>query len=112
MEQSIEANNSSNKESTGIDNDTSTFESDNEDFYFESDHLALRGNADYRAVLRAIVVLEAQKIEAGKHIDIIAAAAKKAMNNIDSFVQNLASGTKLDLPGPIDIENVRNASIN
>lgn len=82
------------------------FEPDNEDFYFESDHLALRGNADYRAVLRAIVVLEAQRIEAGKHIDKIAAVQKQALSDPETFVKRLASGEKLDLPGPLNITTV------
>lgn len=80
---------------------------DNHDFYFESDHLALRGNADYRSVLRTIVMLEAQRIEAAKHIDIIAAAEKVALNNPELFVQNLATGVKLDVPGPLNIIGVR-----
>lgn len=86
--------------------ETSAYDSDNEDFYFESDHLALRGNADYRAVLRAIVILEAQKIEAAKHIDKIAATQKEALNDPEAFVQKLASGVKLDLPGRINISTV------
>lgn len=84
---------------------------DNEDFYFESDHLALRGNADYRAVLRAIVVLEAQRIEAGKHIDSLAAAEKVALNNPEAFVKRLESGEKLDLPVPLNITTVCTACV-
>lgn len=85
---------------------TSSCEIPDDDFYFESDHLALRGNADYRAVLRAIVVLESQKIEAGKHIDMLAASKKAALENPLDFVKHLSEGKKLDLPGPIIIENV------
>lgn len=92
--------------------DNNDFEPDNEDFYFESDHLALRGNADYRAVLRAIVVLEAQRIEAGKHIDKIATAQKQALNDPETFVKHLASGEKLDLPGPLNITTVSVISIS
>lgn len=92
--------------------DNNEFEPDNEDFYFESDHLALRGNADYRAVLRAIVVLEAQRIEAGKHIDKIAAAQKQALSDPETFVKRLASGEKLDLPGPLNITTVSVISIS
>lgn len=84
----------------------SAYESDNEDFYFESDHLALRGNADYRAVLRAIVILEAQRIEAGKHIDKISATEKEALDDPEAFVQKLANGITLDLPGPLNITTV------
>lgn len=92
---------SSNNEDIDISSD-----SVNEEFFFESDHLALRGNADYRAVLRALVVLEAQKIEAGKHIDLIATAKKDALDDPSTLAKNLASGEVLNLPGPINIENV------
>lgn len=86
---------------------TSSCDPPNEEFFFESDHLALRGNADYRAVLRAIVVLESQKIEAGKHIDMLAASKKAALDDPMAFVKRLSEGKKLDVPGPIIIENVR-----
>lgn len=81
--------------------------SDNEDFYFESDHLALRGNPDYRSVLRTIVILEAQRIEAAKHIDRIAQVKIRAMQDPEEFIKVLAMGDHLDLPGPINIQNVR-----
>lgn len=80
--------------------------SDNEDFYFESDHLALRGNADYRAVLRTIVILEAQRIEAAKHIDQIATVQKRALANSEEFLKEVTSAEPLNLPGPINIQNV------
>jgi hypothetical protein len=34
------------------------------EFYFESDHLALKGNADYLNLLKTIAILEAQRIKA------------------------------------------------
>jgi hypothetical protein len=34
------------------------------DFYFESDHLALKGNADYLNLLKTIAILEAQRTKA------------------------------------------------
>lgn len=88
--------------------DDDEYDSDNEDFYFESDHLALRGNADYRAVLRTIVILEAQRIEAAKHIDKISQAHRNALNDPEDFLRKLVSKEGLDLPAPINIQNVRN----
>lgn len=35
-------------------------------FYFESDHLALKGNKDYSDVLKTIFILEAQQSRAVK----------------------------------------------
>lgn len=81
-------------------------EENDDEFYFESDHLALRGNADYRSVLRTIVILEAQKIEAAKHIDQIAETQRNALNDPEIFIKKLASGESLNLPKSIDIQNV------
>lgn len=82
------------------------YNSDNEEFYFESDHLPLRGNSDYRVVLRAIVILEAQRIEAAKHIDNISGAQKKALQDPEQFLKKLTSTEGLELPGAINIQNV------
>ena len=38
------------------DDDTGTY-------YFESDHVALKGNPDYQLMLRTVAVLEAQRIQ-------------------------------------------------
>lgn len=86
--------------------DDDEYNSDNEDFYFESDHLPLRGNSDYRAVLRTIVILEAQRIEAAKHIDKIVQEQQKALRDPEDFLKKLTSKTGLELPGTIDIQNV------
>lgn len=82
------------------------YNSDGDEFYFESDHLALRGNSDYRSLLRTIVILEAQKIEAVKHIDQICEAHRIATSDPETFVTRLASGEKLNVPRPINIQNV------
>lgn len=37
---------------------------ENDLFYFESDHVAIKGNKDYSELLKTIVVLEAQKTKA------------------------------------------------
>lgn len=82
------------------------YNSDGDEFYFESDHLALRGNSDYRSLLRTIVILEAQKIEATKHIDRICEAHRIAKSDPETFVAKLSSGEKLNVPGTINIQNV------
>lgn len=88
------------------DDSDDEYNSDNEDFYFESDHLALRGNPDYRIALRTIIILEAQRIEAAKHIDQIAEVKRQALRDPEGFIKTLASGESLDVPGPINIQNV------
>lgn len=35
-----------------------------DEFYFESDHLALKENKDYRALLKTIVMLQVQRTQA------------------------------------------------
>lgn len=86
-----------------LDDETSD---DDEEYFFESDHLALRGNSDYRAVLRTIVILETQRIEAAKHIDRIAEVHNMALSDPERFVQRLASKEPLHLPGPINVQSV------
>lgn len=95
-----------------IDDDANAGECSGEDdeFFFESDHLALRGNADYRAVLRTIVILEAQRIEATKHIDRIAEVQRDAMRDPEEFLKRLQSGQSLELPGRISIQEVSDHS--
>lgn len=89
-----------------MDTSDDEYSSGDDEFYFESDHLALRGNSDYRSLLRTIVILEAQKIEATKHIDQISEAHRIASRDPETFVARLASGEKLNVPGPINIQNV------
>lgn len=94
------------------DSDNDEYNSENEEFYFESDHLALRGNSDYRAVLRTIVVLESQRIEVAKHIDKIAEMKRRALQDPSEFIKKLASGQNLDISGPINIQNVSKSITN
>lgn len=82
-------------------------ETEQDDFYFESDHVALRGNKDYSAVLRTIAILQAQMVQATKDIDKIGAAEAKALEDPESFIKQLANGEKIDIPGPINIIEVR-----
>lgn len=86
--------------------DDEEYSSDNEEFYFESDHLPLRGNSDYRAVLRSIVILEAQRIEVTKHIEKMVQVQKKALRDPEDFLKKLTSEEGLELPRQIDIHNV------
>lgn len=94
------------------DFDDDEYHSESEEFYFESDHLALRGNSDYRAVLRTIVVLESQRIEVAKHIDRIAEMKRRALQDPSGFIKKLSSGQSLVISGPINIQNVSENIIN
>ncbi|CAH0722321.1 unnamed protein product, partial [Brenthis ino] len=67
------------------------------EFAFETDHLALRGNSDYSELLKYIVHLEAQKINALKDIENLADAERKALEDPLAFVEDLKSG-KINFP--------------
>lgn len=66
-------------------------ESDGE-FAFETDHLALRGNKDYCELLKYIVKLESQKVNALKDIEELSEQQNKALDDPITFVQNLKLG--------------------
>ncbi|XP_066600529.1 ZZ-type zinc finger-containing protein 3-like [Prorops nasuta] len=85
-----------------IDN-TEKYREDEEaegEFYFESDHLALKGNKDYISLLKTIVILEAQRTQAIKDLDELLSAHAKALKDPISFVAQLQSGDLPELPGP------------
>lgn len=63
-----------------------------DEFAFETDHLALRGNKDYCNLLKYIVKLEAQKIKALKDIEDLAEAKRNALDDPLTFIGNLKSG--------------------
>ncbi|KAG4077490.1 hypothetical protein HA402_002917 [Bradysia odoriphaga] len=77
--------------------------SDADQFYFESDHLAFRGNADYTSVLRTLAILQTQKIQAANDIEKLAKAEKAALENPEEFIRKLSRGEMNELPGPIAI---------
>ncbi|XP_055382664.1 ZZ-type zinc finger-containing protein 3 [Condylostylus longicornis] len=80
---------------------------DNEEFYFESDHLALRGNSDYTSVLRTLIVLEAQRVQAAKDLEELAEIRKKALDDPILFVQSL-SKNEIEFPKSINIAEIPN----
>lgn len=82
-----------------------TDEEENE-FYFESDHLALKGNKDYTAFLKTIVILEAQRTQAIKDLDKLTSVRSKALKNPISFVAQLQNSDLPELPGPQKIAEI------
>ena len=58
-------------------------------FYFESDHIALRENADYKSLTRAVVQLEAQRIKAISDLDTLYTVQRQAIENPINFVDKL-----------------------
>lgn len=80
-------------------------EEDNE-FYFESDHLALKGNKDYSAFLKTIVVLEAQRVQAIEDLDKLMSVRTEALKDPISFVARLQNDDLPELPGPQKIAEI------
>lgn len=74
---------------------------DNEDhFYFESDHLALKANDDYRNMLKTIIMLQAQRTQAIKDLDELLMAKKKALEDPIGYVNKMQTEGLPEYPGP------------
>lgn len=87
------------------ENDQPLSDPEDDEFFFESDHLALRGNADYTAVLRTIAILQTQRMLVTKNIDILAAAESRALDDPVAFARQVKTG-ELQLPGPISVADL------
>ncbi|XP_014606626.1 PREDICTED: ZZ-type zinc finger-containing protein 3 [Polistes canadensis] len=81
-------------------------EEEEREFYFESDHLALKGNKNYTSLLKTIVILEAQRTQAIEDLDKLYDARSKAMKDPISFVAQLQSGDLPELPRPQKIADI------
>lgn len=76
------------------------------EFYFESDHLALKGNKDYTTLLKTIVILEAQRTQAIEDLDKLLAIRSKALKDPISFVAQIQNGELPELPGPQKVAEI------
>lgn len=79
--------------------EVSPSESDDAEYFFESDHLALKGNKDYTALLKTIVILEAQRTQGIADLDKLLEVQTNAIKDPISFVARLQDGDVLELPG-------------
>lgn len=79
---------------------------ENSEFYFESDHLALRNNKDYLSLLKTVVTLEALRIKSLEDLDTLISCRKKALNDPLSFAKQLQNGCHLELPGSRKIPDI------
>lgn len=77
------------------------------EYCFETDQLALKGNTDYQALLRTLVVLEGQRIIAVQNLEKLIPLKKEALENPLAFVEKLQKGEKIDFPTPQVIAEVR-----
>lgn len=79
---------------------------DEGEYFFESDHLALKGNKDYTALLKTIVILEAQRTQGIADLDKLLEVQATAIQDPISFVARLQDGDILELPGPQKIAEI------
>ncbi|XP_070176347.1 ZZ-type zinc finger-containing protein 3-like isoform X2 [Littorina saxatilis] len=77
-------------------------------YCFESDHVALKGNPDYHALLRTICILESQRSKALDDLDLLHDAQEKVLQDPIAFVDKLQRGADLGmkLPGPQKIASL------
>lgn len=80
-------------------------ESEKSLFYFESDQLPLRGNADYSLLLRTLATLESQRSYVAKEIDELARLKKCYMENPEEFLKNVKEDS-LGIPNSIETAEV------
>lgn len=89
-----------------VDDQAENDETEDGEFYFESDHLALKGNKDYTALLKAIVILEAQRTQGIADLDKLLEVQATAIKDPISFVARLQDGDVLELPGAQKIADI------
>ncbi|GAB1607753.1 ZZ-type zinc finger-containing protein 3-like [Argonauta hians] len=70
----------------------------NNPYYFESDHTALRCNADYCSLLKTLCRLESQRIKALQDIDQLYKCQETALKDPIAFVEKLQRGEDLNFP--------------
>jgi hypothetical protein len=75
-------------------------------FYFESDHVALKGNADYQSFLKTVCILEAQRMKAIDDLDKLVKAQQDALKDPIAFVRKLQNKEDLKLPKPLNVAEV------
>lgn len=91
-----------NIEVSGMDNS-----SDKEDeFFFESSHLALRNNSDYLKLIKHLTVLCAKRIQIQQDIEHISRVKQKAIDDPLMFIESLKIEA-LNLPQQVQISEVR-----
>ncbi|CAN7977257.1 unnamed protein product [Ixodes persulcatus] len=78
------------------------------EFFFESDHLALRGNADYRNVLKTLAVLEAQRVQVIRDIEQLIQVREQALSDPIRFVERLQKKEDVGIPLPQTVPQIPN----
>ncbi|XP_018567409.1 ZZ-type zinc finger-containing protein 3 [Anoplophora glabripennis] len=77
-------------------------------FYFESDHLALKGNKDYCDVLKTLVILTAQHKKAIQDFNQVVQIRKNALQDPFYTLQRIQNGEGLGVPARIELPKIPN----
>ena len=80
-----------------MDEEDCSFDKINEPYFFESDHVALKENSDYRGLLHTIALLEAQRQQAAEDIETLYKAKDAALADPLNFVKRLQKGDNLGI---------------
>ncbi|XP_025829618.1 ZZ-type zinc finger-containing protein 3-like [Agrilus planipennis] len=67
-------------------------------FYFESDHLAIKGNKDYSEILKTLFVLEAQRERAIKDYEKVVEIQKQALSDPLPFIEKIKNKEDVGIP--------------
>lgn len=81
-------------------------EEQDDEFFFETSHLALRCNSDYLKLIKHLTVLCKNRIQVKNDIELLTATHKQALLNPSLFVEQLRKGS-LNLPATLVIPEVR-----
>ncbi|XP_046567444.1 LOW QUALITY PROTEIN: ZZ-type zinc finger-containing protein 3-like [Haliotis rubra] len=95
-------------ESSNHDNTDVRMEEEDSCYMFESDRAALKGNSDYRELLKTITKLEAQRSQAIKDMEALQEAQEEALKDPIKFVEKLQQGVKFNFPQQQEIAQVPN----
>lgn len=87
-----------------------SYETISQPYYFESDHVALKENCDYRNLLHTIALLEAQRQKTAQDIETLYKAQDVAMAEPLQFVKKLQKGENLGFPLPQKIADLPDIS--
>lgn len=75
-------------------------------FYFESDHLALKGNKDYSEVLKALFLLESQRSRLLEDYEKVVKLKNEALDDPFAVVERLKNGESLNMPDSVHLAEV------
>ncbi|OWF52606.1 ZZ-type zinc finger-containing protein 3-like [Mizuhopecten yessoensis] len=92
----------------GFKEEDETYDEDVDTYYFESDHVALKGNPDYHMLLKTIILLESQRIQALKDLDKLHQCQADSLKDPIEFVKKLQSGADIGFPRRQQVATIPN----